>query len=69
MQWGLAHRKLESVQSIGVEEIHWGKGHGADRFLTVIYQIDGHRRRLLQVLYLGGRFSGLLVLAGDAQPN
>ena len=49
VEWGLAHRKLENVQSIGVDEIHWGRGKGADTFLTVIYQIDGHCRRLLWV--------------------
>jgi transposase len=49
VQWGLAHRKLEGVQSIGVDEIHWGKGKRADTFLTVIYQIDSHCRRLLWV--------------------
>lgn len=49
VQWGLAHRKLEGVRSIGVDEIHWGKSKRADNFLTVIYQIDGHCRRLLWV--------------------
>jgi transposase len=49
VQWGLAHRKLENVQAIGVDEIHWGKRKGADNFLTVIYQIDSHCRRLLWV--------------------
>ncbi|HEX9046192.1 MAG TPA: ISL3 family transposase [Verrucomicrobiae bacterium] len=49
VEWGLAHRKLECVWSIGVDEIHWGRGKGADNFLTVIYQIDGHCRRLLWV--------------------
>src|SRR3989441_6540742 len=49
VQWGLAHRKLEGVQSIGVDEIHWGKSKRADNFLTVIYQIDRHCRRLLWV--------------------
>jgi transposase len=49
VQWGLAHRKLEGVESIGVDEIHWGKSKGADSFLTVIYQIDSHCRRLLWV--------------------
>ena len=49
VQWGLAHRKLEGVESIGVDEIHWGQGKGADSFLTVIYQIDSHCRRLLWV--------------------
>src|SRR6266550_5879985 len=49
VQWGLAHRKLEGVESIGVDEIHWGKSKRADNFLTVVYQIDSHCRRLLWV--------------------
>ena len=49
VHWGLAHRELSGVQAIGVDEIHWGKSKGADCFLTVIYQIDNHCRRLLWV--------------------
>jgi len=49
VQWGLAHRQLEGVASIGIDELHWGKGKRADNFLTVIYQIDCHCRRLLWV--------------------
>jgi transposase len=49
VQWGLAHRSLEGIQAIGIDEIHWGKGKRADNFLTVIYQIDAHSRRLLWV--------------------
>jgi transposase len=49
VEWGLAHRQLEGVQSIGIDEIHWGRGKGAAQFLTVIYQIDRHCRRLLWV--------------------
>jgi transposase len=49
VRWGLAHRRLEGVQAIGVDEIHWGKSKRADNFLTVIYQIDSHCRRLLWV--------------------
>lgn len=49
VEWGLAERKLEGVQAIGVDEIHWGHGLRADNFLTVIYQIDSHCRRLLWV--------------------
>ena len=48
-QWGLAHRKLEGVESIGVDNLHWGRGKGAASFLTVIDQIDSHCRRLLWV--------------------
>jgi transposase len=49
VEWGLAQRVLEGVRSIGIDEIHWGQGKRADSFLTVIYQIDGHCRRLLWV--------------------
>src|SRR3989454_5463529 len=49
VQWGLAHRELRGVESIGVDEIHWGRGLRPDNFLTVIYQIDAHCRRLLWV--------------------
>ena len=49
VQWGLAHRSLEGIQAIGIDEIHWGKGKRADNFLTVIYQIDSDCRRLLWV--------------------
>lgn len=49
VEWGLAHRQLEGVLAIGIDEIHWGQGKRADQFLTVIYQIDEHCRRLLWV--------------------
>jgi transposase len=49
VQWGLEHRQLEGVEAIGVDELHWGKGQKANNFLTVIYQIDPHCRRLLWV--------------------
>ena len=49
VRWGLAHRPLEGVQAIGVDELHWGKSKRAESFLTVIYQIDRHCRRLLWV--------------------
>ena len=40
VEWGLAHRELRGVESIGVDEIHWGRGLKADNFLTVIYHAD-----------------------------
>jgi len=49
VEWGLEHRQLRGVESIGVDEIHWGRGLRADNFLTVIYQIDAGCRRLLWV--------------------
>jgi transposase len=49
VQWGLAHRKLEGIMGIGIDEIHSGQGKRAAAFLTVIYQIDSGCRRLLWV--------------------
>ena len=44
--WGLAHRDLKGIRSIGVDEILWQRGH---HYLTVVYQIDSNCRRLLWV--------------------
>jgi transposase len=48
VQWvvayGLVHRDLQGVRSIGVDEIAVWAGH---RYLTVVYQIDEGGRRLL----------------------
>ena len=38
VRWGLDQRRLEGVESLGVDEIHWGCGLRADNFLTVIYR-------------------------------
>lgn len=46
VRWGLAHRSLEGVKAIGVDEVQWRKGH---KYLTLVYQIDGHCQRLLWV--------------------
>ena len=43
VEWGLEHRNLEGIRSIGVDEVFWLKG----KFLTVVYQIDAGRIRLL----------------------
>src|SRR5262249_25633101 len=44
VRWGLEHRNLDGVRSIGVDELAWKKGH---KYLTVVYQIDNGCRRLL----------------------
>lgn len=46
VDFGLAHRSLEAVSSIGVDEVSIWKGH---KYLTVVYQIDLGMRRLLWV--------------------
>lgn len=49
VKWGLENRELVGVESIGIDEIHWGKGKRSSNFLTLIYQIDEGARRLLWV--------------------
>lgn len=46
VDYGLAHRDLDGIESIGVDEIAVWKGH---KYLTVVYQIDKGVRRLLWV--------------------
>lgn len=46
VQWGLQHRDLSNVLSIGVDEVLWQRGH---KYLTVVYQIDTECKRLLWV--------------------
>ena len=44
--WGRMHQDVSGVTAIGVDEIQWQRGH---RYLTLVYQIDAGRRRLLWV--------------------
>ena len=46
VRWGLEHRDLDGIRSIGVDELAWKKGH---KYLTLVYQIDHGRRRLLHI--------------------
>lgn len=46
VSWGLAHRSLDKIEAIGVDEVQWQRGH---RYLTLVYQIDGQCRRLLHI--------------------
>ncbi len=42
--YGLAHRKVDDVTAIGVDEVMW---HKRGKFLTVVYALDEGVRRLL----------------------
>lgn len=44
--WGIAHREEPEFTAIGIDEIAARRGH---RYLTLVYQIDAGRRRLLWV--------------------
>lgn len=46
VSWGLAHRELGGIESIGVDEVQWQRGH---RYLTLVYQIDEGAKRLLWI--------------------
>lgn len=46
VQWGRAHQNLDDIRSIGVDELSWKKGH---KYLTLVYQVDHHRKRLLWI--------------------
>jgi len=46
VSWGLAHRDLEDIEAIGVDEVQWKKGH---QYQTVVYQLDKDKKRLLWV--------------------
>lgn len=45
--WGLAHRNLDDVTAIGIDEICWKKK--GSKFLTLVYQIDNGCKRLLWI--------------------
>ena len=44
--WGLAHRDLNGITAIGVDEIQWHRGH---KYLTLVYQINQGCIRLLWI--------------------
>jgi len=46
VNWGRSHQDLANIQAIGVDEIKWQRGH---QYLTLVYQIDAHCKRLLWV--------------------
>jgi transposase len=46
VEWGLARRRLDGVEALGVDEVQWQLGH---HYLTLVYQIDEGCKRLLYV--------------------
>ena len=46
VEFGLRHRILANINAIGIDEIQYRIGH---KYLTLVYQIDSHCRRLLYV--------------------
>jgi len=64
VEWGLKHRNLDGIRSIGVDELAWKKGH---KYLTVVYQIDHGCRRLLHIARdrTSASFSSFFDMLGD----
>ena len=46
VKWGILNRNLSNILSIGIDEVLWHRGH---KYLTVVYQIDEFRKRLLWI--------------------
>jgi transposase len=44
VEWGRQHMDLNDITAIGIDELQWQRGH---QYLTLVYQIDDHRKRLL----------------------
>ena len=46
VSYGLAHRDLDGITAIGVDELAYRKGH---KYMTVVYQINADHGRLLWI--------------------
>lgn len=44
VHWGIIHRDLTGIESIGIDEIQYRRGH---KYLTLVYQLDQGFKRLL----------------------
>jgi transposase len=66
VRWGLAHRDLDGIAAIGVDEFAWKKRH---KYLTLVYQLDHGRRRLLHIARdrTAGSFHAFFDMLGDAR--
>jgi len=46
VSWGRDQMDLSNIEAIGIDEIQWQRGH---QYLTLVYQIDAHCKRLLWI--------------------
>ncbi|MFQ5856986.1 MAG: transposase, partial [Anaerolineae bacterium] len=44
--WGREHLELTGITTIGIDELQWQRGHA---YLTLVYQLDAGRKRLLWI--------------------
>lgn len=66
VRWGLEHRDMENIGAIGVDELAWKKGH---KYLTLVYQLDRGRSRLLHIAKnrTAASFHAFFDLLGEAR--
>ena len=66
VRWGLAHRNLDGIAAIGVDELAWKKRH---KYLTLVYQLDHGRRRLLHIARdrTAGSFHAFFDMLGETR--
>jgi transposase len=64
VRWGLKHRSLDGILALGVDELAWKKRH---KYLTLVYQLDHGRRRLLHIARerTAKSFHGFFDMLGD----
>ena len=46
VHWGLAHRSLDDITTIGVDKVQWHRGH---KYQTVVYELGEGSKRLLWI--------------------
>jgi transposase len=46
VEWGRENMNLDNIHSIGIDEVLWHRGK---KFITLVYQIDSHCKRLLWI--------------------
>lgn len=46
VEWGRAHRPLEGIEALGIDELYWSR---KNQYVTLVYQIDEGCRRLLWI--------------------
>jgi len=44
VEYGLAHRQLDNIEAVGIDELQYGKGR---QYMTLVYQLDNDNKRLL----------------------
>lgn len=47
VNYGLSHRSLDGVETLGIDEIQYKGGH---KYLTLVYQLDEGKKRLLYIV-------------------